>query len=306
MKKFFTLLTVLALSPFQMFSQTTAAEYVGKYNSLVSKVGIAGLGVETLLDKWEADYPDDINMMSARVSYYLVKGQSFEIVCKDQPKYLGNKPVMTLKDSLGKSHNYFQEVNYDDEYFSMANKLMDKVINQHPLDLQLRADKLAMLVSYEKENPDMTQQNLMSLIDYNFSSHPVWKIGDETAPGEAFVDMIQDNCVTLYSISSQSSMSAFKAVSEKMLVYMPKSTVFLSNVGSYYLTSADDPKTAVKYYSKVLKADPSDYGAAKNCVIAAKRMKDKKMEKKYLQVLIPLASDEMERKSLQTQLDALN
>lgn len=305
MKKIFLVLAVAALAASPLYSQTTAEEYHNRYNSLSAKVGPAGLGIETLLDKWENDFPEDTEMMNARITYYLLKAQSYQVIQKDQSKYLGNQPLMTLKDTLGKSHNYFQDVIYDDEYFSAANKMMDKAINLNPLDLQLRTDKLAMLASYEKEEPDMFTQNLLSLIDFNFSSHPVWTVGGTKASEDAFPDMVQEECYTLFTISSPTSMASFKTVSEKMLAYMPKSTNFLSNVGSYYLSFAKDPKTAIKYYSKVLKLDPGNYAAAKNCVIAARRLKDKKLEKKYLQILVPILPDGIEKKGFQTQLDAL-
>ena len=41
------------------FAQTTPEEFKTRYDRLVSSVGVAGLGVETLLAKWEKAFPDD-------------------------------------------------------------------------------------------------------------------------------------------------------------------------------------------------------------------------------------------------------
>ena len=56
-------------------------------------------------------------------------------------------------------------------------------------------------------------------------------------------------------------------------------------MGSYYLLK-EDYKTALKHYSKVLKKSPEDYTAIKNSALAARKMQNSKLEKKYLQLLV--------------------
>ena len=46
-----------------------------------------------------------------------------------------------------------------------------------------------------------------------------------------------------------------------------------------------DYKTALKYYDKVLKKHPDDLTAAKNAHLAARKMKNLKLEKKYLEMI---------------------
>ena len=58
MKRILTFLVALAL-PFALLAQTPQEDYIRRYNNLVGRVGVAGVGVETLLDRWAADYPDD-------------------------------------------------------------------------------------------------------------------------------------------------------------------------------------------------------------------------------------------------------
>ena len=65
-----------------------------------------------------------------------------------------------------------------------------------------------------------------------------------------------------------------------------------------------DYKTAVKYYDKVLKKHPDDYTAAQNGMLAARRMKNLKLEKKYL-TLIAKHGPETERIQAQARLDAM-
>ena len=102
------------------FAQTTPEEFKTRYDRLVSSVGVAGLGVETLLAKWEKAFPDDPERMMASFSFYLEKSQTTRIDTLRQARYLGNAPVLSLKDSLGNALNYFQVVQYDDELFRQA------------------------------------------------------------------------------------------------------------------------------------------------------------------------------------------
>ena len=67
-----------------------------------------------------------------------------------------------------------------------------------------------------------------------------------------------------------------------------------------------DNKKALQYYNKVLKIDPKDYTAAKNCVLLARKEKDSKLEKKYLPILMQATDSEAERESCRQRLAALH
>ena len=100
------------------------------------------------------------------------------------------------------------------------------------------------------------------------------------------------------------SYEAFRKLSEIMLERNPSNTGFMNNIGSYYMLVKKDFKTAVKYYNKVLKMSPSDYTAIKNSALAARRMGNVKMEKKYLQMLVEHGT-EVDRLQAQGRLDML-
>ena len=89
-------------------------KFAQKYDMLVSKLGYAGVGVETVLDNWEQVDPDNRKLLLAKYSYYLTKSQSSAVVQKPGRRYLGNEPLFALKDSTGAEINYFEETNYDD------------------------------------------------------------------------------------------------------------------------------------------------------------------------------------------------
>ena len=89
--------------------------YENRYNLLVSQVGPAGIGVETLLDKWQAADSTSRKMLSARFEFYFTKAQSEQVVKKSQKKYLGMDPLLSLKDTTGAPVYYFREVFYDDD-----------------------------------------------------------------------------------------------------------------------------------------------------------------------------------------------
>ena len=93
-------------------------------------------------------------------------------------------------------------------------------------------------------------------------------------------------------------------LSEKMNELHPGNLDYLNNIGTYYLVAANDYKTALKYYGKVLKKRPSDYTAIKNSVIASRKMKNTKQEKKYLQMIVKYGPDN-EKTQAELRLKAL-
>lgn len=120
-----------------------------------------------------------------------------------------------------------------------------------------------------------------------------------------FSNAMQEYCYTFFNIATAGAYKAFLSLSEKMLSYEPANTVFLANVGSYYLVAESDYKTALKYYNKVLKIKPDDYTAIKNCVLLSRKQDNVKLEKKYLPLLVEYGTD-AERLSAKARLDALS
>ena len=280
-----TILAVMAFLPLSAQPKPTQKEYLDRYQLLVSKLGTDGVGIETLLQRWGKDYPDDTDMLLGKFSYYLTKSQSSSIEVKDAAKYLGNAPALTLKDSLGKDVNYFQVMSYDDELFGKATQAIEKAIELNP-------DRLALA-------------GLKALIDYNGHSHPAWKYPGIEAGDDLFPSVMQEYCYAFFKIGTPHCFEAFKELSEKMLGYYPDNTVYMTNIGSYYLVYKHDSKAALKMYNKVLKKSPDDYTAIKNCVLLARSDKNIKLEKKYLPMLVRVTPDETEKASAQARLNAL-
>lgn len=308
MKKFLipALVAVLVSIQFPAHAQKPSqADYLDRYTLLVNKLGVEGVGVETLLQRWGKDYPDDMDMLLGKFTYYLSKSQSNSMEKIDASKYLGEAPTLTLKDSLGNDVNYFQVTNYDDELFGQATQAIDKAIGLAQDRLDLRLYKIAALIGYEKGSPDMALSGLKELIDYDGHSHPTWIYpGLEPGP-DLFPSLVQEYCYTFFRQATPASYEAFKEVSEKMAGYYPKNTVFLTNIGSYYLVYKHDSKNALKMYNKVLKKDPGDYTAIKNCVLLARSEKNKKLEKKYLAMLAKVTPDETEKLQAEARLKSL-
>lgn len=300
-----TFLSVVTLLPLFAQTKTERKDYLDRYQLLVSKLGAAGVGIETLLQRWEKDYPEDTDMLLGQFSYYLTKSQSSSIEVIDAQKYLGNAPTLTLKDTLGNDVNYFQVVSYDDELFGKATRAIEKAIELNPDRLDLRLFKISSLIGYEKDSPDMALAGLKALIDYNGHSHPVWEYPDVEASDELFPSVMQEYCYAFFKIGTPHCFEAFRELSEKMLVYYPDNPAYMTNLGSYYLVYKHDSKAALKMYNKVLKKNPDDYTAVKNCVLLARSEKSVKLEKKYLPMLVRVTSDEAERVSAQARLDAL-
>ena len=304
-KKLFLTLLLSAASVTALSAQDSAEAFKSRYDALVKRVGYDGVGVETVLDRWEKAFPEDPDMLTARFNYYLAKSAYTEVKAKPQERFLGNRPMLVLKDSLGRDVNYFQETFYTDSLFALASQAMDQAVKLYPDRLDLRFLKITSLVGYEKESPDMATSALSSLIDYDGTAHPAWKFGDEPAEEDLFETGIQEYCASFYTIGSPTSYESFRSLSEKMLKYDPKNPLFMSNIGTYYFIAKGDNKTARKYYDKVLKIDPSNYTAIKNSVLMARRDNNVKMEKKYLAMLVKHSPEESEKAAAQARLNAL-
>ena len=282
-----------------------AQTYSDRYDLLVSKLGPSGVGVETVLDQWEKVDSADAKMLKAKYVYYLNKSRSTRVVTKENPSYLGLKPILSLKDSLDVTHYYFEEPVYDEELLGKALKALDRGIRYYPEDLDFRFSKSAVLMDYEKESPDMTLQLLENLVELNEASSYTWKMADVENPDKEFVNTaLQEYCYSFYKIGSAQALEAFRSLSEKVLQYEPKNAVFLGNLGSYYQRQGDIRK-AVKYYNKVLKIDESNYAAIKNMIAIAVAKKDKKTQKKILPLLIKYGT-ETDKLQAQARLDVIN
>lgn len=280
--------------------------YSDKYDMLVAKLGPAGVGIETVLDNWEEVDPENRKMIVAKYAYYIAKAQQVNVVSKPGKKYLGSSPLLSLKDSLGNDVYYYQETTYDDSLFSVALKNIDKAIRLFPADLELQFFKSAALISYEGESPDMALAYLQDVVDRYYGNMSMgWTYQGAAVDREFFRSVIQEYCYTFYNMGTETSYSAFKKLSEKMASKEPDETMFVSNIGSYYLVAVKDEKQALKYYNKVLKMDPNDYTAAKNCVLIYRRQKNTKMEAKYLPALIASTPDQAEKDSAEARLKIL-
>ncbi len=306
MKKFFVTIVMTLVSLTSLMAQETEEEFLQRYNLLVGRMGYAGVGVETLLDKWERAYPESVDMMSGKFMFYLNKSASAEVKVMSESKYMGQKPVLSLKDSLGNPVNYFQVTTYDDELFGKALTYLDKAIVSRPDALDLRHVKISSYISYEGKSPDLATAEIISLIDYNASQNPSWSYaGREKVDKEFFDASIQDFCFNLFKIGGEKCMEAFKVISERMLVYDAKNVLFLDNIGSYYLVALNDNKKALKFYKKVLKIKKDDMTALQNIILMARNSKDVKLEKKYLKEIVKYSPDETEKQSALIRLKSL-
>lgn len=260
--------------------------YENRYNLLVSKVGPSGVGVETLLDKWQAADSTDRKMLSAWFEYYLAKSQSEQVVKKSQKKYLGMEPLLSLKDSTGASVYYFREMFYDDELFAKALKTADRLASLYPDDLDYRFLKANALVAYEKDSPDMASAYLSDLIAENTLRKKPWNYEGKKMESGFFPDAMQEYCRSFYLVGGDAAMNVFFALSKRLHELYPSNMCFLSNVATYYLVAKNDPKTALKHYNKVLKKVKDDETALRNAYVAANKLENSKLKEKYRQQLV--------------------
>ena len=303
MKRFVTISAFLLLA-FAAWGQT-AEEFKARYERQVRMVGVDGVGVETILNRWEEAIPDDPDMLEGRYRYCLSKSMSSAVVAMDRARYLGEEPVLTLKDSAGRDVHYFEDTVFTDSLFARSQSAIDRAIAFAPDELGYRVDKITSLMIYEKDSPDMATQELLKVIDYNKKSRPEWMYYGLAVDEDTFKSTIQEYCFNFFRYATPGSYEAFRTVSEAMLKLYPKDTDFMNNIGSYWFVYKNNSRKALQWYNKVLKINPRDYTAAKNCVVMARKEKDKKLEKKYLPLLIEATPDETERAQCQARLEGL-
>lgn len=299
----FALLLVLCQSVLFAQDNGKAAVYEQRYLKLVEKVGVDGVGVETVLNHWENADSTSAAMLMAKFSYYFNKSYSNRVVSKTSRKYLGNDALFSLKDSTGTEVYYFEEPFFDDEIYGKAIQAIDKAIRFYPIDMDYRFLKADAYITYEKDSPDMAIAYLLELVG-TYRSKPNWKYENKAVDDEFFAGAMQEYCYTLFSLASPGAYEAFKSLSEAMLKLFPNELMFMSNLGSYYLAVGKNSKKAMSIYNKVLKKDPSNNVAIRNCVIAARNIKDVKAEKKYLRMYIKYGP-ENEKAGSQARLDYL-
>ena len=306
MKRILTFLGALML-PVLLFAQTSQEDYIRRFNNLVNRVGPAGVGVETLLDKWAEEYPDDTQQLLARFSFWFNKSQTSNVIQLPQDRYLGREPLLPLTDSLGRKNNYFEDIVYEDESFGLALEALDKAVALEPLRLDFRLLRIDALTAYEKGSPDMALASLKALADEHFKRHPAWTHESlEKVDDEVFKALLQDYCFTFFRLGTDSSAEAFRSLSEHLLTYSKDDPLFLDNLGSYWFVCKKDYKKARKYYDQVLKKHPDDITAIRNSVLLARSDKNVKQEKKYLAMMAQYGATEMDRASAKAQLEALN
>ena len=274
MKKLIVLLCAALLLACPTFAQDAgpAEDFAARYERLVRNVGYSGVGVETLIDRWEEASPDDPSIPVARFNYYYAKSQSSEVVPKPGVRrYLGNAPTLTLKDSEGNDINYFEEITFDEELFGEAMKVLDRQAAAQPDELRWRFLKITALAAYEKESPDMAAAELKALVERNASAHPAWTLDGVSAGTDVFQQGVGEYCALFYGIGTPASYEYFREISERMTKLFPKNPAFIDNIGSYWMVVKGNDKQAAKYYKKALKLDPDDYAATRNLKIIERR-----------------------------------
>lgn len=260
------ILAALVLPPVAGRAQS-AAEFKEKYERQVRNAGADGVGVEYILDSWAAAYPDDAEMYKGRFLYHFAKGRSSRVEERASKSFLGQEPMLTLKDQNGNPVYYYDVPVYDEEYFGQAIKDIEVAIKLAPDEIGYRFDKISALIGYEGGSPDMSSAELISLMEYNFTKHPHWTYAGEPFSETDFSQSMQEYCFTLFRMDTPAALEHFRNLSARMSRYEPRNADWVSNEGAYWQKAEKNYKKALKCYNKALKMDPDNYAAKQNISI---------------------------------------
>lgn len=277
MKKAITIFSAVVMCAAAL-AQTTE-NFLARYNILVSRVGYSGIGVETLIDKWEKADPVDVNHMVARFNFYLDKAERDSVVVKYKPGYLGLTHVLELKDSVGRTTYLFREPMYDEVLFAKALECLDDAITMENSRLDFLIIKAQTLALYEKTKPVKTTDLLMELIGRHFSAGSKWDCPGVEVDDEVFLSEIQKFCIGFFNTASDECFESMKKLSERVLKFRPKELRFINNLGAYYASFKKNDKKALKYYSQSQKLDPADPVSRQNINLIKRREAAKKAKK---------------------------
>lgn len=252
-------------------------QFKSRYERQVGSVGSSGVGVEFILDQWAEAFPGDCDMLEGRFAYYYDKSRSEEVKPRPGRKFLGRKPVLTLKDSLGADVNYFTVPVFDDSLFRLSQECIDLAVSLEPAELSHRFHKISSLADYELESPDMAATAVLDLIDYTRSAKPSWLLFGKPLEEGEFESAMQEYCYLFFNKGSGSSYESFRIISEKLAKLYPKNPLFQNNLGAYWQVCKGNERKAEKYYRKALKLDPEDAAAKSNLsIIERNKIKKKK------------------------------
>lgn len=274
MKRTFLLISSLLI--FALAGAQTTENYLARYNAIVSRLGFDGIGVETLIQKWEKADPEDINHMIAKFNFYLAKSMKDSLVVSSKRNYMDLTPVLELKDSTGAKRYYFNEKVFDNQNFGKAMAAMDNAITHNNARLDLALLKIETLIAYEKTIPDTSVDEILSLMTRHYTGKSKWDYPGETVDDKFFAERIQEFCLSYYNIGSDQSYEAFRTISERALKLKAKQVCFTDNLGAYYVTVKKDDKKALKYYTAAIKADPEDIVAKQNITLINRRAANSK------------------------------
>lgn len=277
MKKIFTIAACVFVAG--IVAAQTTENYLSRYNSLVARVGFSGVGVETLIDRWEFADPEDINHMVARFNFYLDKSMRDSVVTSYKLRYLGMDPLLELKDSTGRKMYYYNEKVFDGRNFAKAIEYLDKAISANNTRLDLYLDKAEALMTYEKTLPDSSRDCLLSLVDLNYTKKSKWDFPGAAVDEDFFLNEIQRLILVYYHTGSEQSLEAFRQVTERVLKHSPKKVTFLDNMGAYYVSAQKNDKKALKYYKAAQKIAPDDAISKQNISIIERRAAAAKKKK---------------------------
>ena len=234
--------------------------------------------VQKILEKWEKDSPNDIEMYIGYFNYYLQRDVHSNL---------------TLGQMKSGQYGIYNDVQYNMEDVKTGLSYLDKALILAPDRLDVYFGKSSVLM--QTENYSELTNTIIEFFNRSSINKNMW-LWSNNAPIESLgakgetvlIDGVKDYLVDMF-YQFEGNKSYIKTIIEKTIILYPDNVIGL-NLAAYYYMTANEHNKAIEVLLKAHKIDPSDYIIIGNLARAYEITEDYDNARKYYTSLTKLSN----------------
>lgn len=267
------------LSIFSLLIQTilSAQDYQEQFNAALEKRDT--LAMLPILQKWEAQTPNDAELFTSYFNYYyLISAEETISVLPDDT----DSTQVIMEPGI-----YYKKLLVDKAFAKI-----DEGISRYPNRLDMRFGKCYVLG--EIKDWERFTNEIITTINYSAvnKNQWTWANNEPVEDGQYFLlTSIQDYQVQLYYTGDDALLKNMRRIGNAILELYPDHVESMSNISISYVSEKEYDK-AIAILQKALKLNPEDYIVITNIAQAYKLKGDKPNAIKYYKQLITYGDEE--------------